>query len=74
MSPNPLLLAGPNYREEVMVMSVKSQRGVAPPPNEAQVDHMIPRVPGVPGASPGTNSFSNAMVLSRAENRSKSNK
>lgn len=52
----------------LLVAPARSQRGVTPPPNEAQIDHIYPRSRG------GTNSYSNAMVLSRAENRAKSNK
>ncbi|QDX92993.1 HNH endonuclease [Brevibacillus laterosporus] len=39
-----------------------------PDPNEWQIDHIIPR------DKDGTNSFSNAQVLTRKENRDKSNK
>jgi uncharacterized Zn-binding protein involved in type VI secretion len=59
---------------ETLVMPSKSQRGVKPPANEAQVDHIVPRVPSDPNAAPGSNSFKNAQVLSRAQNRDKSNK
>ncbi len=59
---------------ETLVMPSKSQKGVTPPANEAQVDHIIPRVPSDPSVTPGSNSFENAQVLSRAQNRNKSNK
>ena len=51
----------------LLIPSQKSQSGVTPPKNEAQVDHVDPRSLG------GENSSSNAMVLSRSENRKKSN-
>jgi hypothetical protein len=43
----------------------KSMKGVTPSPDEWQIDHIIPKKAG------GTNSYSNAQVLSRLENRSK---
>jgi RHS repeat-associated protein len=52
----------------------KSQKGVTPDPNEYQIDHIDPKNPSDPSATPGTNSYSNARVLTRAENRAKSNK
>jgi len=51
----------------------KSRRGVKPPPNEAQVDHIIPKKPANPNIPPGTNSYKNAKVISRQRNRAKSN-
>jgi hypothetical protein len=53
---------------EVLVPPAKSQKGVTPPANEWQIDHITAKDNG------GTNSFGNAQVLSRAENRAKSNK
>jgi hypothetical protein len=46
----------------------KSAEGVTPPSNEAQVDHNYPRSKG------GSNTYENARVLSRQENREKSDK
>lgn len=46
----------------------KSKKGVKPSPFEAQIDHIEPWSKG------GTNSFKNAMLLSRYANRFKSNK
>ncbi len=57
-----------------LVMPSKSQAGVTPPTNEAQIDHVVARKPADPGVAPGTNSYSNAQVLSRQQNRDKSNK
>jgi len=53
---------------EALVQPQKSQRGVTPPTNEAQVDHVYPRSEG------GPNSYSNAEVRSRTNNIRKSNK
>ncbi|HYO59747.1 HNH endonuclease [Archangium sp.] len=46
----------------------KSQKGVTPPGNEAQVDHVIPRAKGGDGAP------SNGQVLCRECNNEKSDK
>ncbi|MDS4026629.1 MAG: HNH endonuclease domain-containing protein [Candidatus Contendobacter sp.] len=53
---------------EELVPSQKSRKGVTPPENEAQVDHVYPKSKG------GTNSYKNAKVISRKRNREKSNK
>lgn len=51
----------------VLVKPAKSQKGVTPDPDEWQIDHILSKDKG------GTNSFTNAQVLSRKENRLKSN-
>lgn len=58
---------------EVLVLSGRDQSGVTPPKNAAQLDHIIPRKPADPLVQPGSNSYSNAEVLSRIQNRRKSN-
>lgn len=58
---------------QMLVMPGKSTRGVTPSSNEAQIDHIIAKKPSDPRAPPGTNSFDNAQVLSREQNRAKSN-
>lgn len=50
------------------------KKGVKPSPNEYQVDHIKPRKPANPNVTPGSNSYSNAQVISRQANRKKSNK
>ncbi|TIX02127.1 MAG: hypothetical protein E5V59_02480 [Mesorhizobium sp.] len=57
-----------------LIPGQKSQRGVTPPPNEAQFDHIKPRVPADPTKPPGTNSYGNASLAARKRNRKKSNK
>jgi RHS repeat-associated protein len=58
---------------EVLVRPQKSQRGVTPPRNEAQIDHIDARNPASPNAARGTNSYGNARVISRETNQQKSN-
>jgi filamentous hemagglutinin len=53
---------------DVMVDSVKSQRGVTPPANEAQIDHKVSVDKG------GTRTQSNLQIITRQENRAKWNK
>jgi RHS repeat-associated protein len=50
---------------EVLTEPSKSERGVTPDPNEWQIDHRWPKALG------GSNSYGNAQVLSRQENRGK---
>jgi filamentous hemagglutinin len=52
----------------VLVKPQKSQRGVTPDPNEWQFDHVKPK------NCDGTNCSSNLQILSRQENRAKSDK
>ena len=58
----------------VLISPGKSLPGVTPPANEAQIDHIIPKNPSSSNVNSGSNSYSNAQVLSRQENRLKSNK
>ncbi|PWK46013.1 DUF637 domain-containing protein, partial [Pseudomonas sp. OV226] len=57
-----------------LVLPKKSASGVTPPSNEAQIDHIVPRRPADLNAPAGTNSYSNSQILSREQNRQKSNK
>ena len=54
-------------------MSKKSKKGVKPPDNEAQIDHIDAKTPKDSNVTPGSNSYKNAQVLSRKNNRAKSN-
>ena len=53
---------------KILVPATKSQKGVTPDPLEVHIDHIFARSKG------GTNSYSNAQVLSRIENILKSDK
>ncbi|MBD1373694.1 HNH endonuclease [Hazenella sp. IB182357] len=55
----------PNDYFDVLVQPRRSQRGITPPQNKWQIDHIIPKNRG------GTNIFSNASVISRKLNREK---
>ena len=60
---------------EMLVKPKVYTKGHKPPRNEAQVDHQVPRKPPTgSGVKPGSNSYSNATVRSRANNIAKSNK
>jgi len=58
---------------QVLDMPKKSQSGVTPPPNDAQIDHVVPRKPANSNLGQGTNSYGNDQVLYREKNRQKSN-
>jgi len=58
---------------EELVMPKKSKKGVKPPRNEAQIDHIDAKIPKNSSSTPGSNSYKNAQVLSRKNNRTKSN-
>jgi hypothetical protein len=51
---------------KILQQPTKSTRGVAPPRNEAQIDHIFPKSMG------GPNSFGNAQVIERSANIAKS--
>ncbi len=53
---------------EIMVPSSKSQRGITPPSNEVQIDHIIAVDNG------GTRTMSNLELRTRSNNRAKWNK
>ena len=58
---------------EELVLPKKSKKGIKPPDNEAQIDHIDAKQPKESDATPGSNSYKNAQVLSRKNNREKSN-
>lgn len=54
-----------DYTGAPLVPAEQSRRGVTPPPNEAAIDHVVPRAAG------GDNSYRNLRVTSRAYNTEK---
>jgi RHS repeat-associated protein len=54
--------------------SIPNQGGVTPSPFQPAIDHIRPRNPLDPTLPRGTNSYSNAQVLSRTQNGAKSNR
>jgi len=54
--------------EQKLAQPEQHKRGVRPPDNEAHVDHIEPKSKG------GSNSGSNARIISRKENLKKGNK
>lgn len=52
----------------------QSRKGVTPPKNEAQIDHIDPVNPADKTKPPGSNSYKNFQILARFENLDKSNK
>jgi hypothetical protein len=56
-----------------LVEPQQHKKGVTPPRNEAHVDHINPKSPSDPTRTPGSNSSSNANILSGEENIKKSN-
>ncbi len=57
----------PNDPYQALRQPQKSRKGATPSPDEWQIDHNIPKDKG------GSNSYKNARVLSRYQNRQKSN-
>lgn len=58
-----------NGNPQVTVINLnQSTKGITPESNEWKIEYVIPREKG------GTNSYSNAQLLSRKENREKLNK
>lgn len=55
------------------VQPQKSMKGVTPPQNEWQFDHIDPKKPKDPNATPGTDTLDNCQILCRKCNRKKSN-
>jgi filamentous hemagglutinin len=51
-----------------LVPAEQSKKGVTPPPNEAAVDHYIPR------SKDGPNSYKNAQIIARKRNSEMGNK
>jgi hypothetical protein len=57
-----------------IIRAKKSKRGVTPPRNEANIDHITPVNPADKTKTPGSNSYKNLRLIARFENIEKSNK
>lgn len=62
-----------DYTGEALVRPQQSKKGVTPPDNEAQIDHVRAAHPQA-GQAPGTNAYPNLRITSRRYNRLKSNR
>jgi hypothetical protein len=63
----------PWYGKELQAPGARRYAGDAVPPNEAQIDHIVPKI-GLDGKPLGTNAYSNARVISAEYNNFLRNK
>ena len=63
----------PWYGKELKGPGLRRDAGDIVPPNEAQIDHIVPRI-GPDGKPLGTNAYSNARVISSEYNNFLRNK